>query len=207
MKEKLKKIDSGLCWWCETGARQTRHHLFTECRAFKPQIRRLWKEVGDLLNWKHPLSRRISYLFKEEKVTEVVLQFLRDTGVGKIWKQPVPGRWEDVEREEWGPPSGEEEAQNKRTQQSFAHNQRSEERGGGDGEAPRGALRDAEIGYPTSKGGGEVEADGHDPSGSMYKLPSIYKRDYTHTHVLNVLHMPNFAKHLSGTKQAKPCTP
>jgi len=54
-------------------------------------------------------------------VTEVVLQFLRDTGVGKIRKQPVPGRWEDVEREEWGPPSGEEEAQNKRTQQSFVH--------------------------------------------------------------------------------------
>jgi len=28
LKEKLKKTDSEQCWWCETGKRQTRDHLF-----------------------------------------------------------------------------------------------------------------------------------------------------------------------------------
>jgi len=114
MKNKLKKIDSDLCWWCERNKVQSRHHLFTDCDAFKPQIKRLWKEIGRILKWKHPRSKRISYLFREEAVTGAVLQFLRDTGVGKVrtgWFEQSPqGYWEAVERDRWGSDSEEEDS-------------------------------------------------------------------------------------------------
>ena len=41
-----QRLASDKCWWCNCGKRQTRHHLFTECRAWSPQIRGLWKRVG-----------------------------------------------------------------------------------------------------------------------------------------------------------------
>ena len=66
------------CWWCNCGKRQTRHHLFTECRAWAPQIRRLWKRIGKDCHWEHPLVRR---LWKGE-ASEAVLEFLEDTLVG-----------------------------------------------------------------------------------------------------------------------------
>ena len=36
------------------GEQQTCHHLFTECRAWLPQTRRLWKDIGKAHGWKHP---------------------------------------------------------------------------------------------------------------------------------------------------------
>ena len=36
-----QRLESDECWWCNCGKQQTRHHLFTECRAWAPQIRRL----------------------------------------------------------------------------------------------------------------------------------------------------------------------
>ena len=41
LKDKIKKADDDKCWWCGGGKQQARHHLFTECRAWRPQIRRL----------------------------------------------------------------------------------------------------------------------------------------------------------------------
>lgn len=35
-----------MCWWHGTG-RQTREHCFKECLAWKPEIRKLWKEVRE----------------------------------------------------------------------------------------------------------------------------------------------------------------
>ena len=46
LKEKFRWIDSGVCWWCG-GARQTREHLFKECKGWKREISMLWKEVGE----------------------------------------------------------------------------------------------------------------------------------------------------------------
>ena len=37
-----------------------------------------------LLGWKHRRNKKISELFREEKATEAILQFLRDTDVGII---------------------------------------------------------------------------------------------------------------------------
>src|SRR5258705_2329809 len=52
MCEKLRQIESSQCWWCDSGTRQTRHHLFCECRGFRPRIVKLWKAVGEALGWK-----------------------------------------------------------------------------------------------------------------------------------------------------------
>ena len=53
LKDKIHKIDDR-CWRCGGGKQQTRHHLFTECRAWMPQIGRLWKDIGKAQGWKHP---------------------------------------------------------------------------------------------------------------------------------------------------------
>ena len=37
-----QRLSSDECWWCNCGRRQSCHHLFTECRAWAPQIRVLW---------------------------------------------------------------------------------------------------------------------------------------------------------------------
>ena len=47
LKEKFGWVESSQCWWCSSGV-QTREHLFKECRAWKDEIRTLWKEVGDI---------------------------------------------------------------------------------------------------------------------------------------------------------------
>ena len=44
--EKFGWIDSDGCW-CG-GGRQSREHLFKECRTWKEEIRKLWKEVGEI---------------------------------------------------------------------------------------------------------------------------------------------------------------
>ena len=46
LKDKIWKTDDDWCWWCGEGKQQTRHHLSTECKAWLPQIRRLWRDIG-----------------------------------------------------------------------------------------------------------------------------------------------------------------
>ena len=29
----VQRLKSSECWWCNSGGRQSRHHLFVECRA------------------------------------------------------------------------------------------------------------------------------------------------------------------------------
>ena len=47
LKEKFGWIESDCCWWCG-GGRQSREHLFKECKAWKEEIRKLWIEVGEI---------------------------------------------------------------------------------------------------------------------------------------------------------------
>ena len=54
LKDKIGRATDDKCWWCGGGKQQTRHHLSTECRAWLPQIRKLWKEIGKAHGWKHP---------------------------------------------------------------------------------------------------------------------------------------------------------
>jgi hypothetical protein len=100
LKEKLKKRDSDECWWCESGKRQTREHLFEECSRWLPEIRQLWREVGKALGWKRARWKSVSLVFKEEKATEAVLDFLRRTEIGKMRRVEVPGDGEAGEPED-----------------------------------------------------------------------------------------------------------
>ena len=52
-----------------------------EFRAWLPQIRKLWRDIGKACGWKHPRASSANRLWKE-KATAAVLAFLRNTGVG-----------------------------------------------------------------------------------------------------------------------------
>ena len=86
LKEKIRKTDDDRCWWCGGGKKQTRHRLFTECRAWLPQIRRLWKDIGKACGWKHPRAPSVKLRWKE-KATEAVS---RDTRVRCISTRRKP---------------------------------------------------------------------------------------------------------------------
>ena len=103
--------DSDICWWCSKG-RQTREHLFKECSAWKEEIKKLWKEVGEATaeksNWRkksrykgtkgcgitigrgggwrglEPGNTSIGTLLADERCIPAVLSFLSDTKCGKV---------------------------------------------------------------------------------------------------------------------------
>ena len=85
LKDKIRKTDDDQCWWCGGGKK----HLFTECRAWCPQITRWWKDIGKACGWKHPRAPSVKWLWKE-KATEAVLVFLWDTRVGCISTRRKP---------------------------------------------------------------------------------------------------------------------
>ena len=97
--------DTSECWWCTSGEPQSRHHLFARCRAWAPQARRMWKEVGEALGWRRPRAPSVRFLW-DGRSTEAVLKFLRSTRVGSIGAERVPPEEEEGEEsegEEGGP--------------------------------------------------------------------------------------------------------
>ena len=76
-----QRAESDECWWCSCGKRQTRHHLFTECQAWRPQIKELWKRIGKDCGWEHPRAPAMRWLWKDDAVGAVV-EFLEVTRVG-----------------------------------------------------------------------------------------------------------------------------
>ena len=115
LKERFGWVESSQCWWCSSGV-QTREHLFKECRAWKDEIKMLWKEVGDIsdadkteeergsgslgkrlrrkkgfgfFTHEHrvrPGNCRVGRLMSDPRFTSAVLSFLRNTQVGLIKK-------------------------------------------------------------------------------------------------------------------------
>ena len=113
LKEKFGWVDSDQCWWC-SGGRQTREHLFKECRAWKEEIRELWKKVGEISDTsgnergkavgkgkirkkkcfgfrshEHrvgPGNCSVGKLLSDPRFAEAVLSFLENTQVGSIKK-------------------------------------------------------------------------------------------------------------------------
>ena len=83
----LQRAATGECGWCNGGRRQSRHHLFTECSDWAPQIRRLWRRVGKDCGWRHSRAPSARWLWREE-ATEAVLEFLEGTRVG-CWSSRV----------------------------------------------------------------------------------------------------------------------
>ena len=68
------------CWWCASGEPQSQHHLVTRCRAWAPQARKLWKEIGMACEWKHPRTPLVRLLW-DGRAADAVLEFLRTTRV------------------------------------------------------------------------------------------------------------------------------
>ena len=110
LKEKYGWVESDQCWWCGCG-RQSREHLFKECRTWKKEIRELWKEVGKISGEgtgksgkASPRRRRKGFGFRSHEYNvgpgncpvrkllseplfmEAVLVFLEKTDVGKVKK-------------------------------------------------------------------------------------------------------------------------
>ena len=78
--------ESSDCRWCGSGKRESRHHLFIECRAWAPQIQRPWERVGKDYRWERPRAPAVRNLWKEG-ATEAVLKYSADTRVG-CWSLP-----------------------------------------------------------------------------------------------------------------------
>ena len=71
------------CRWCDSCRRGLRHHIFTECLAWTPQNRRLWKRVAKNSGWKHLWAPAMRKLWKE-RATKTAPGYLEDTSHG-LW--------------------------------------------------------------------------------------------------------------------------
>ena len=99
--EHLKRIgqaDSDKCFWCGSGEKQTRYHLFVKCRRWKPEIRKLWQKVKMETGWGGAPS--IRKLFGNEKNIKAILEFLDRTRVGKMPGRVLLSGGPDLEEEE-----------------------------------------------------------------------------------------------------------
>ena len=76
-----QRLESDGCWWCNCGRRQSRHHLFTECRAWAPQIRELWRRFRKDCSWERRRAPALRWLWKDDAVVAVV-EFLESARVG-----------------------------------------------------------------------------------------------------------------------------
>ena len=76
-----QRLETDECGWCNSGRRQSRYHLFTECRAWAPQIRGLWRKVGKDCGWEHPRAPALRWLWKDDAVGALV-ELLENTRVG-----------------------------------------------------------------------------------------------------------------------------
>ena len=95
---RIGQVNSLHCWWCGTGEKQTRYHLFVKCRRWKLEITRMWKRIRLDCGWGGAPS--IRRLFRDEKGVPAVLEFLRDTRVGKMPSQVQLAGGPEVEEED-----------------------------------------------------------------------------------------------------------
>ena len=99
--EHLKRVGQApndLCFWCGTGERQTRHHLFVKCRRWGPEIRKMWQRIRLDCEWGGAPSRR--FLFGGERAVPTILEFPERTKVGKMPGRNLLAPGPDLEEEE-----------------------------------------------------------------------------------------------------------
>ncbi|TGZ78694.1 RnaseH-domain-containing protein [Ascodesmis nigricans] len=91
----IGKRDSDECWWCD-GPRQTRDHLFKECRTWRREQEGLWNTLKKEGFMK---THALSTIFAEPRATSVILTFIEETLV----PNDVELReCEERRAEEWG---------------------------------------------------------------------------------------------------------
>ena len=95
---RIGQAENEKCFWCGSGERQTRYHLFVKCRRWTPEIRRLWQRVRMETGWGGAPSVR--KLFGNEKNVRAILEFLEKTKVGKMPSRVLLAGGPDLEEEE-----------------------------------------------------------------------------------------------------------
>ena len=97
--------NSDVCLWCSRG-RQSREHLFKECKAWTAEIRELWTAVGEASGGREqtnepfksrkgfgykvrqararPRNTSVRDLLSDDRYTEAVLRFLEGMKVGEV---------------------------------------------------------------------------------------------------------------------------
>ena len=99
--EHLKRVsqaESDTCFWCGSGERQSRHHLFVKCRRWTPEIKRLWQRVRAETGWGG--APGIRKLFGDERNVKAILEFLEATKVGKMPGRVLLAGGPDLEEED-----------------------------------------------------------------------------------------------------------
>ena len=65
LRDRWGWIETDRCWWCEEG-RQSREHLFKECRSWGKEIKELWSTVGKI-SGKRSARDGVDIPFKSKK--------------------------------------------------------------------------------------------------------------------------------------------
>jgi ribonuclease HI len=82
---RFKQRRSDRCWWCKSGAKQTRGHLFGGCRKFRREYRALLRDVNSICRQKHRdrwKEGNLRQLFEEEGYELALISYMKKTGIG-----------------------------------------------------------------------------------------------------------------------------
>jgi ribonuclease HI len=80
---KIGEAANDKCWWCGSGASQTREHLFKHCSQWKDQRITMWRAVRKATEGKRTArNTSMAQLFGDERCTAAILEFLATTEVG-----------------------------------------------------------------------------------------------------------------------------
>jgi hypothetical protein len=100
---KIGEAADDKCWWCGSGASQTREHLFKHCSQWKDQRITMWRAVRKATEGKRTArNTSMAQLFGDERCTAAILEFLATTKVGVRGQvaRPIVGAEDDVEAED-----------------------------------------------------------------------------------------------------------
>ena len=92
--KRIGQVRSDRCWWCNSGQRQSRYHLFFRCRRWRAEIREMWQKV-EISTEGGPRVSSVRGLFQSAQAIPAVLDFLRKTRVGKMPGFEADGIHED----------------------------------------------------------------------------------------------------------------
>lgn len=79
----IRVIETPKCWWC--GAREQKViHLYTECRRWRKERRKLVRELGkqSVSGQIRPEKRWLASLLANEQAVRPLLKFLKNTEIG-----------------------------------------------------------------------------------------------------------------------------
>ena len=76
-------MESNKCTECSEAPPQTVRHLMLDCRRWRRERDEMWKQIEISGSQIRPGRTKIKNLFGDEQATAAILQFLKNTTVGK----------------------------------------------------------------------------------------------------------------------------